>query len=97
MTDSGMDPELRGTLEQIVDESIRAVPSSVDRFTAVEDLVQSPEELTQYGKMWMYGVLYGAYVSMKANADGQLSTEEMEKIPDIVEQREQQIAEELIR
>jgi hypothetical protein len=97
MTDSDMDPQLRGILEQIVDESIRAVPSSVDKFAAVEDLVESPEELTKYGKLWMYGVLYGAYVSMKASEDGQLSSEEMQKIPDIVEQREHQIAEELIR
>jgi hypothetical protein len=97
MNDTDMDPQLRGILEQIVDESIRAVPSSVDKFAAVEDLVESPEALTQYGKVWMYGVLYGAYVSMKANEDGDLSTEEMQKIPDIVEQREHQIAEELIR
>jgi hypothetical protein len=92
-----MDPHTRGVLEQIIDESMRAVPPSVDKFVEVDELVESPEELTQYGKIWMYGVLYGAYVSMKANDDAELRTEEMEKIPDLVEQRERQIAEELVR
>jgi hypothetical protein len=92
-----MDPHTRGVLEQIIDESMRAVPPSVDKFVAVDELVESPEELTQYGKVWMYGVLYGAYVSMKANEEAELDAEEMEMIPQLVEQREREIAEELIR
>lgn len=94
-----MDEMERGLLEMLLDMYLDDLDSMIGEYISTEEFVSRPDELTQIGKLWLDGFVLGLFLGIRSirGDETRVSERDLDTISQMVENRETQIVNRLLR
>lgn len=94
-----MDQLERGTLELLMDMYLEDLDQMIGSYLDVSEFVDRPGELTQIGMLWLDGFITGLFLGIRSlqGEEHEVSKEDMETLERMVENREREVANQLLR
>lgn len=94
-----MDEVERGLLETLLDMYLEDLDSTIGEYVRIDEFVSRPNELTQIGKLWLDGFTIGLFLGIRAirGSGTRVSEQDLETISRMIESRESEIVDRLLR
>jgi hypothetical protein len=94
-----MDEMERGLLEMLLDMYLDDLDSMIGEYISTEEFINRPDELTQIGKLWLDGFVLGLFLGIRSirGDETRVSERDLDTISQMVENREAQIVNRLLR
>jgi hypothetical protein len=94
-----MDEMERGLLEMLLDMYLDDLDSMIGEYISTEEFINRPDELTQIGQLWLDGFVLGLFLGIRSirGDETRVSERDLDTISQMVENREAQIVNRLLR
>jgi len=86
-------------LEMLLDMYLDDLDSMIGEYISTEEFINRPDELTQIGKLWLDGFVLGLFLGIRSirGDETRVSERDLDTISQMVENREAQIVNRLLR
>lgn len=86
-------------MEMLLDMYLDDLDSMIGEYISTEEFVSRPDELTQIGKLWLDGFVLGLFLGIRSirGDETRVSERDLDTISQMVENRETQIVNRLLR
>lgn len=94
-----MDQLERGTIELLLDLYLQDLDQMIGSYLEVSEFVNRPGELTQIGKLWLDGFITGLFLGIRSlhSDEKEVSQEDLDTLERMIENREREVANQLLR
>lgn len=86
-------------MEMLLDMYLDDLDSMIGEYISTEEFINRPDELTQIGKLWLDGFVLGLFLGIRSirGDETRVSERDLDTISQMVENREAQIVNRLLR